>query len=114
MHFGASGAAALTLTGHKLGGPYGAGALLLGREVAVTPLLHGGGQERDVRSGTLDVPSIVGLATAIRQAVQNLPRTAIAVSKLRDQLVDGIMSRVPDAVLNGDPGDGLIDDGPSR
>jgi cysteine desulfurase len=114
VHFGASGAAALTLTGHKLGGPYGAGALLLGREVAVTPLLHGGGQERDVRSGTLDVPSIVGLATAIRQAVQNLPRTAIAVSKLRDQLVDGIMSRVPDAVLNGDPGDGLIDDGPSR
>jgi cysteine desulfurase len=114
VHFGACGAAALTLTGHKLGGPYGAGALLLGREVAVTPLLHGGGQERDVRSGTLDVPSIVGLATAIRQAVQNLPRTAIAVSKLRDQLVDGIMSRVPDAVLNGDPGDGLIDDGPSR
>jgi cysteine desulfurase len=107
VHFGASGAAALTLTGHKLGGPYGAGALLLGREVTLTPLLHGGGQERDVRSGTLDVPSIVGLATAIRHAV-------IALSKLRDQLVDGIMSRVPDAVLNGDPGDGLIDDGPSR
>jgi cysteine desulfurase len=114
VHFGASGAAALTLTGHKLGGPYGAGALLLGREVALTPLLHGGGQERDVRSGTLDVPSIVGLATAIQHTVQNLSRTAIAVSKLRDQLVDGIMSRVPDAVLNGDPGDGLIDDGPSR
>jgi cysteine desulfurase len=114
VHFGTSGAAALTLTGHKLGGPYGAGALLLGREVTLTPLLHGGGQERDVRSGTLDVPSIVGLATAIRHAVQTLPETVIAVSKLRDQLVDGIMSRVPDAVLNGDPGDGLIDDGPSR
>jgi cysteine desulfurase len=114
VHFGTSGAAALTLTGHKLGGPYGAGALLLGREVTLTPLLHGGGQERDVRSGTLDVPSIVGLATAIRHAVQTLPETVIAVSKLRDQLVDGIMSRVPDAVLNGDPGDGLIDGGPSR
>jgi len=114
VHFGTSGAAALTLTGHKLGGPYGAGALLLGREVTLTPLLHGGGQERDVRSGTLDVPSIVGLAAAIRHSVQTLPETAIAVTKLRDQLVDGIMSRVADAVLNGDPGDGLIDDGPSR
>jgi cysteine desulfurase len=114
VHFGASGAAALTLTGHKLGGPYGVGALLLGREVTLTPLLHGGGQERDVRSGTLDVPSIVGLATAVQRAVQNMSRTAIAVSKLRDQLVDGIMTRVPDAVLNGDPGDTLIDDGPSR
>ncbi len=114
VHFGTSGAAALTLTGHKLGGPYGAGALLLGREVTLTPLLHGGGQERNVRSGTLDVPSIVGLATAIRHSVQTLPETAIAVTKLRDQLVDGIMSRVADAVLNGDPGDGLIDDGPSR
>ena len=114
VHFGASGAAALTLTGHKLGGPYGVGALLLGREVTLTPLLHGGGQERDVRSGTLDVPSIVGLATAVQRAAQNMSRTAIAVSKLRDQLVDGIMTRVPDAVLNGDPGDTLIDDGPSR
>ncbi|HKS51032.1 MAG TPA: cysteine desulfurase family protein [Pseudonocardiaceae bacterium] len=114
VHFGTSGAAALTLTGHKLGGPYGVGALLLGREVTLTPLLHGGGQERDVRSGTLDVPSIVGLATAVQRAAQNMSRTAIAVSKLRDQLVDGIMTRVPDAVLNGDPGDTLIDDGPSR
>jgi len=114
VHFGASGAAALTLTGHKLGGPYGAGALLLGRDVAATPLLHGGGQERDVRSGTLDVPSIVGLATAVQHAVTTQPRSARAVGKLRDELVDGIMIRVPDAVLNGDPGDGLIDDGPSR
>src|SRR5919206_3231983 len=114
VHFGASGAAALTLTGHKLGGPYGAGALLLGRDVTATPLLHGGGQERDVRSGTLDVPSIVGLATAVRHAVQTFPETVIALSKLRDQLVDGIMTRVPDAVLNGDPGVSLIDGGPSR
>ena len=59
VDFAASGVDALTLTGHKLGGPYGAGALLLGREVALTPLLHGGGQERDVRSGTLDTPAIL-------------------------------------------------------
>jgi cysteine desulfurase len=114
VHFGKSGTAALTLTGHKLGGPYGAGVLLLGREVSATPLLHGGGQEREVRSGTLDVPSIVGLATAIRAAVETQPECAIALVKLRDELVGGIMNRVPDAVLNGDPGEGLIDDGPSR
>jgi cysteine desulfurase len=88
--------------------------LLLGREVAATPLLHGGGQERDVRSGTLDVPAIVGLATAIRHAVANQPQTTIGLAALRDELVDGILAKVPDAVLNGDPGDGLIDDGPSR
>jgi cysteine desulfurase len=114
VHFGRSGAAALTLTGHKLGGPYGAGALLLGREVVATPLLHGGGQERDVRSGTLDVPSIVGLATAIRYAEAAQPRTTVELAALRDELVDGILAKVPDAVLNGDPGDGVIDGGPSR
>jgi cysteine desulfurase len=114
VHFGRSGAAALTLTGHKLGGPYGAGVLLLGREVTATPLLHGGGQERDVRSGTLDVPAIVGLATAIGHAVAAQPRSAIRLGQLRDELVEGIVGRVPEAVLNGDPGDGVIDGAPSR
>jgi cysteine desulfurase len=114
VHFGRSGTAALTLTGHKLGGPYGAGVLLLGREVAATPLLHGGGQERDVRSGTLDVPAIVGLATAIRHAVVTQPQSTIGLARLRDELVDGILARVPDAVFNGDPGDGVIDGNPSR
>ena len=114
VHFGRSGTAALTLTGHKLGGPYGAGVLLLGREVAATPLLHGGGRERDVRSGTLDVPAIVGLANAIRYAVVSQPRTTIGLGRLRDELADGILAKVPDAVLNGDPGDSVIDGGPSR
>ncbi len=76
VDFAASGVDALTLTGHKLGGPYGAGALLLGRDVALTPLLHGGGQERDVRSGTLDTPAVVGLATAVEIAVADAPRRA--------------------------------------
>lgn len=114
VHFGRSGAAALTLTGHKLGGPYGAGALLLGREVVATPLLHGGGQERDVRSGTLDVPSIVGLATAIQHAVAAQPLTTFQLAELREELLDGILAKVPDAVLNGDPGEDVIDGGPSR
>jgi len=114
VNFAASGADALTLTGHKLGGPYGAGALLLGREVAVTPLLHGGGQERDVRSGTLDTPAVVGLATAVELAAADAPRRAAMLAGLRDDLVGKILATVPDATLNGDPGTGEIDGGPSR
>ncbi|MBV9919619.1 MAG: cysteine desulfurase, partial [Pseudonocardia sp.] len=114
VDFAASGVDALTLTGHKLGGPYGAGVLLLGREVPVTPLLHGGLQERDVRSGTLDTPAIVGLATAVELAVQDAPRRAAVIGGLRDDLVGKILATVPDAVLNGDPATGVIDGGPSR
>jgi cysteine desulfurase len=114
VDFAVSGVDALTLTGHKLGGPYGAGALLLGREVPVTPLLHGGLQERDVRSGTLDTPAVVGLATAVELAVEQAPQRAAVIGGLRDDLVGKILASVPDAVLNGDPGTGVIDGGPSR
>jgi len=114
VDFAASGVDALTLTGHKLGGPYGAGVLLLGREVPVMPLLHGGLQERDVRSGTLDTPAVVGLATAVELAVEQAPRRAATIGGLRDDLVGKIRATVPDAVLNGDPGTGVVDGGPSR
>ncbi|MEU7817580.1 cysteine desulfurase family protein [Pseudonocardia sp. NPDC049154] len=114
IDFGASGVDALTLTGHKLGGPYGAGALLLGREVGAVPLLHGGGQERDVRSGTLDTPAVLGLATAVQKAVADAPRRAAVLTGLRDELVNRIRTVVPDATLNGDPGTAVIDGGPSR
>ncbi|MGH3978969.1 MAG: cysteine desulfurase family protein [Pseudonocardiaceae bacterium] len=114
VDFTRSGAAALTLTGHKLGGPYGAGVLLLGRQVAATPLLHGGGQERDVRSGTLDVPAIVGLTAAVRHSVTSQPQTAARLGALRDELVTGVFERVPDAVFNGDPGRDEVGGGPSR
>jgi cysteine desulfurase len=114
VDFAASGVDALTLTGHKLGGPIGAGALLLGREVAVTPLLHGGGQERDVRSGTLDTPAVVGLATAVALAVADAPRRTVEIAGLRDDLVGKILASVPDAALNGDQGTDVIDGGPSR
>ncbi len=103
----AAGVDALTLTGHKLGGPIGAGALVLGRDVPCTPLLHGGGQERDVRSGTLHTPGIVGLAVAIDVAVAARPETTARVAALRDDLVAGVLARVPDAVLGGDPTDRL-------
>jgi cysteine desulfurase len=114
VDFAASGVDALTLTGHKIGGPYGVGALLLGREVAVTPLLHGGGQERDVRSGTLDTPSVVALGTAVELAVADAPRRAALLAGLRDDLIGKVLASVPDATLNGDPGTGEIDGGPSR
>lgn len=114
VDFAACGADALTVTGHKLGGPYGQGALLLGRDAGCTPLLHGGGQERDVRSGTIDVPGVVGLAAAVRESVQTAPRRAHELSALRDEMVARLLDAVPDAVLNGDPGHDVIAGGPSR
>jgi cysteine desulfurase len=107
VDFGASGAGALALTGHKLGGPVGAGALVLGRDVACAPLLHGGGQEREVRSGTLNTAAILGLAVATEAAVTARPITMTRVAGLRDSLVAGVLARVPDAVLTGDPADRL-------
>jgi cysteine desulfurase len=103
VDFAASGVDALTMTGHKLGGAYGAGALLLRREAECVPLLHGGGQERDVRSGTLDVPGAVGLATATRVTVDRRLESSARIGALRDQLVTGIRSVVPDVVVNGHP-----------
>jgi cysteine desulfurase len=108
VDFAASGADALTVTGHKLGGPLGAGALLLGREVACTPLLHGGGQERDVRSGTFDTPALAGLAVATTLAVERRPETAGRLAALRDDLVSRVRAAVPEAVLNGDVGLGRL------
>ena len=83
----ASGVDALTLTGHKLGGPYGAGALVVARDLAPVALLHGGGQERDVRSGTLDVPALASFAAAVELAVKHQVEHADRVSALRDDLV---------------------------
>ena len=90
----------VALSAHKVGGPVGVGALVLDRDLPVQPLLHGGGQERDVRSGTLDAAGIAGFAAALA-----VPE--VDVSGLRDELVKGIRARVPDAVLNGDPVDRL-------
>ncbi len=103
VDFAASGVDALTLTGHKLGGPYGVGALLVRREVDVTPIAHGGGQERDIRSGTLDTPGIAALATAVELAVKEQPAHAARVAELRDDLVRRVVEQVPDAHLHGDP-----------
>ncbi|MFB7946839.1 cysteine desulfurase family protein [Kitasatospora phosalacinea] len=104
VSFADSGLTALTVTGHKVGGPYGVGALLLARSAKPVPLLHGGGQERDVRSGTLDAPGAAGFAVAAALAVERRPGYAGAVGALRDELLAVVRSAAPDAVLNGDPG----------
>ena len=103
VDFAASGLDALTMTGHKLGGPPGAGALLLRRDVDCVPLLHGGGQEREVRSGTLNVPGAVGLATATRLAVERRAEVAERVSALRAALIDGVLAGVSEVTVNGHP-----------
>jgi cysteine desulfurase len=114
VDFAASGVSALTLTAHKVGGPYGVGALLLGRDVPCTPVLHGGGQERDLRSGTLDVPGILAFAAAVQVAVDHRAEQAELLAGLRDELVEAVRAAVPDAVLNGDPGGSDVDGAPSR
>jgi cysteine desulfurase len=102
VDFAASGLDAMTVTGHKVGGPIGVGALVLGRAVELTPVLHGGGQERDVRSGTLDTPAVVGFAVAAEIAVKEQAHRAERAAALRDDLVARIRDVVPDALLTGD------------
>ncbi|MFJ4922522.1 cysteine desulfurase family protein [Streptomyces sp. NPDC088725] len=107
VDFGTSGLAAMTVSAHKIGGPYGIGALLLGREHTPVPVLHGGGQERHVRSGTLDVPAIASFAVAGRIAAERREDFAREIGALRDALVEAVRTAVPDAVLGGDPDDRL-------
>ncbi|MFG1704599.1 cysteine desulfurase family protein [Nonomuraea sp. M3C6] len=107
VSFADSGADALTLTGHKVGGPMGVGALLLARGLTPVSVQHGGGQERDVRSGTLDAPAIAGLAAAVSAAVKEQESLRRRLTSLRDELIHRVREAVPDVVLNGDPVDRL-------
>lgn len=107
----AVGASAVTLSSHKVGGPFGVGALILDPSVPVTPVLHGGGQERDVRSGTLDAPAIAAFAEAVHHAVTHQAMHAEQSRALRNALIEGMAEAVPSAVLNGSPdllGDGRL------
>lgn len=105
LDFAASGLAALSITAHKFGGPTGTGALLLRRDTACVPLLHGGGQERDVRSGTVDVAGAVAMATAADIAVGSMDATAARLRALRDRLIDGVLDSIDDVHLNGARGE---------
>jgi cysteine desulfurase len=108
VDFATSGLDAMTVTAHKYGGPLGVGAVLARRDLELTPLLHGGGQERDVRSGTLDTPAIAGFAAATEVATLAQPDRAVQLTGLRNELIRQVIAAVPDAVLNGasvtDPG----------
>jgi cysteine desulfurase len=100
VDFAASGLSAVSIAAHKFGGPQGVGALLLGRDVACVPSLHGGGHERDVRSGTQPVAAVVGMATALRLATEELAESMRQVAALRDELF-AILLDVPGSSANG-------------
>ncbi len=101
VSFRESGLATMAVSAHKMGGPVGVGALLVGRAVALTPVQHGGGQERDIRSGTLDTAGVAAFAAAADDAVARLPDEARRLADLRDRLIAGIRQEIPDAVLRG-------------
>jgi len=109
VDFARSGLDLMTVTGHKLGGPQGVGALLARRDATLVPLTHGGGQERQVRSGTLDVPAIRGFAVALRQATANRVEDAERLVALRDKLIRGAQDAGFGVQVTGDwePGDGI-------
>jgi len=93
---------ALTITGHKVGGPQGVGALIAKSDIKLEPVSHGGGQERDVRSGTLDAPAIAGFGKAIAVLVSQRERRAARIKTLRDELIKKVIEVVPQAMVNGD------------
>ena len=103
LSFKQLGLFSMTISGHKVGGPLGIGALILRRAVEIPALLHGGGQERDIRSGTLNAPSIVALAAAVEAKLYN----AADVASLRDAFEAGVLASRPDAVINGKSADRL-------
>lgn len=105
---GGAGLVAMSVSAHKIGGPVGVGALVLSRSASVEPLLHGGGQQRQVRSGTQDVAGAVSFAVAARHAAASRDAEAVRLSALRDRLIDGILSAVPSARLNGPAGSGRL------
>jgi len=93
---------ALTISGHKIGGPLGIGALIVKKNLNLTPVLHGGGQERDIRSGTLDTPAIRALGVAAQEAHDHLSERAVRMSALRADLTARVLAEVPDSRSNGD------------
>lgn len=106
IDFHASGLAAMSISAHKIAGPVGVGALVIARTATVVPLLHGGDQQR-ARSGTQDAAGAVAFGVAASLATSGIEARVVYPRRLRDRLIDGIRSSVPDAVLRGDPVDRL-------
>ncbi len=97
LSFSQLGITAMSLSAHKISGPLGIGALILKRTIEIPSLLHGGGQEREIRSGTFNAPGIVGFSTAAVSSGYN----AAAVSALRDRFISAVQRLFPDAIING-------------
>jgi cysteine desulfurase len=93
---------ATTIASHKIGGPFGIGALIADPSIELMPIMHGGGQERDVRSGTFDPPAAAAFAVAVDHAVTKQAEHAVQMQTLQEALRLGIGERIPDAVFNGD------------
>jgi cysteine desulfurase len=105
VRFRASGAALLSVSAHKVGGPPGIGALVVDRSVRLEPVLHGGGQERGLRSGTQQAASALAFAVAAEEATADLEREALRLRGLRDRALRGLLAVLPGAVVRGaDPG----------
>lgn len=101
ISFAGSGLATMAISGHKIGGPVGIGALLVRRDVVLTAVQHGGGHERALRSGTLNAAAAAGFATAAEEAVKDLTAENERLATLRDALIAGVRAQVPEAVSNG-------------
>ncbi len=93
----------LALSGHKFGAPVGVGALVLRRGITPWPLVHGGGQEREIRSGTLDVAGVAAMAAALGASIADLDERVARIARLRDDLVAQVSATVSDVTRNGDP-----------
>jgi cysteine desulfurase len=103
VSFAASGLDAMTITAHKLGGPVGIGALVVRRELDPVPLLHGGGQERQVRSGTIPVALVAAFAAAVDVAAEQRDHLTARLESLRGRLAEAVGTIDPLALINGDP-----------
>ena len=100
FNFEELGVSAATLSAHKIGGPLGVAALVLKHGIDLAPLLHGGGQEREIRSGTINAPGIVAFAKAAEIAIATRESNFKVIRELRDQLITGLKHAVPDLILN--------------
>jgi cysteine desulfurase len=95
------GLTAVTISAHKVGGPLGVAALILKKGVNIEPVLHGGGQERDIRSGTFNAPGIIAFAAAAGNAMANMQVRDQKIRALKDLLIKKVLAAVPDAWVNG-------------
>jgi cysteine desulfurase len=93
----------LSLSAHKLYGPKGVGAIYIRKGTRITPFMHGGDQEGKRRASTHNVPGIVGLSSAVQMARKTLPEEMATQTRLRDQLIKGILERIDRSRLNGHP-----------